>query len=1198
MKRIQLMIILLISVGALSATTINVPDDAATIQAGINVAIDGDSVLVSSGTYIENVNFNGKNIVVYSTDGADLTTIDGGGLGSVVTFSSQENNAILDGFTITNGRGILNDDNHFIGGGILCRYQSSPTLRNLIVEGNFTTGDTSMGGGIMCSYESDALIEDVIIRENAADYGGGFLAYQSSPTLRRVEVHHNNGRTTGGGIALWDSSAYLQDVTIHHNTAEYLGAGLWAHDHATPVLNKVTIADNNCTSPIPSLRGGGGIELSDGASLKLVNSNLWRNTPNQIEFYSGATYDDSRLDVDYSDIQNGELGIETNDAGDLFYGSYNIMDDPLFGPNYTLTWGSPCIDAGTPLWVLDGVTVIDMTEGDYCGICPDMGACEMPLPPVTYHVPGNFPTIQAAIDSAVDSDIIMVGVGTYVENIDYGNKNVTIQSVGGPELTIIDGNQTGATVKIMGGQSNQAVLDGFTITNGSGWYDETQEDYIGGGLCVRFHSSPILKNLIVTGNSTAGSPDPAGGGIAIAVNSNPILENIKISNNSSTWGGGLSIGFSSDPIIKNVEIINNTVSEAGAGVYVGSWSSPYFEKVFISNNIGVAGGGIFLHDHAKPTFNKITVIENRGTNGGGGMLTNDGSKATIVNSIFWANMPNQFYMMYANDGNQADTIAIAYSDIMGGANGVYQGIGHLDWFTSNLESDPRFTTPPRLASNSPCIDAGTAQLVFEGVTYVDMAMDEYVGDAPDMGSYEKPQPSILNVPTDFTFIQSAIEAAVDGDTVLVADGFYSENIDFLGKNIGVKSVNGEIVTTISGDATNSTVSIMNQEATAVLDGFTITNGIGLLQEDGHRVGGGISVRYSSTPRLRNLIVEENHAPGDTSMGGGISCAYAADAHIEDVIIRNNSADYGGGFLAFESNPTLRRVKIYGNSGRTTGGGIALWGSEALLQEVAIYQNTAQFLGGGVWVHEGGNPTLDQLTIAHNICTAGINAGGAGILLSDGAELTIMNSIVWGNATEDDFGRLTTNNIEFYHLLASNHLTIMWSDLQGGEAGIITNGHGTVTYAENNIDLSPMFVDASDDNYNLQEGSPCIGAGMLGVDMGAGSVCLTLAVDPLLTVMPQQFELYQNYPNPFNPSTSINFDLPGTGWVTLVVYDVTGRQVATLINDQRPGGSHSMSWLANDQDGKPLGTGIYLYEMKFTDFSGKSFHDVRKFTLLK
>jgi hypothetical protein len=837
MKWIHLMIIVLVSVVTLSATTINVPADAATIQAGIDAAVDGDSVLVSSGTYIENVNFQGKNIVVYSENGAELTTIDGGGLGSVVTFASQEDNAILDGFTITNGRGILNDENHYIGGGIICRFGSSPTLRNLIVEGNFVTGDTSMGGGIMCSYQSDALIEDVIIRDNAADYGGGFVAYRSSPTLKRVEIYENNGRTTGGGVALWDSTTYFQDVLIHSNTAFYLGAGFWAHDHAIGVLNKVTIANNSCTGP-PIYRGGGGIELSDGAWVKLVNSILWGNQPNQVEYYSGATYADSRLDVDYSAIQNGELGIDRNGAGDLFYGSDNIMEDPLFGPNYTLAFGSPCIDAGTPFWEVDGATIIDMAE------------------------------------------------------------------------------------------------------------------------------------------------------------------------------------------------------------------------------------------------------------------------------------------------------------------------------------------------------------------------DLYVGIAPDIGAFEYPSPSILDVPADFATIQLAIEAAIDGDTVLVADGTYEENINFMGKNIGVKSVNGETVTTIRGDGTTSTVLIMNQEATAVLDGFTITNGIGYLNADGHYVGGGIAVRYSSTPTLKNLIVEGNHAIGDTSMGGGISCAWGADALIEDVIIRNNDADFGGGFFAYFSNPTLRRMKVHGNNGRTTGGGLTFWGSEALVNEVAVYENTATYDGAGVWVHENGHPTLDQVTITDNTIPYLPYRIGAGIALSFGSELTLKSSIVWNNVKVGDFGFELNNNIEFYSLGFNNLITILYSDIQDGEAGIVTNDNGTINYALNNISMSPMFVDPGVDNYNLQQGSPCIGTGYLGVDMGAGSECMVLDVDPLLMFMPKQFELYQNYPNPFNPATSINFELPDAGWVKLVVYDLAGREVAVLIDGQKAEGGYSISWVAQNQAGKPLATGIYLYELKFTDTRGEHFREVRKFTLLK
>ena len=99
-------------------------------------------------------------------------------------------------------------------------------------------------------------------------------------------------------------------------------------------------------------------------------------------------------------------------------------------------------------------------------------------------------------------------------------------------------------------------------------------------------------------------------------------------------------------------------------------------------------------------------------------------------------------------------------------------------------------------------------------------------------------------------------------------------------------------------------------------------------------------------------------------------------------------------------------------------------------------------------------------------------------------------------------------------------------------------------------------------------------------------------------LPSSFELHQNYPNPFNPSTTINFEMPGAGWITLMVYDVNGREVVKLIDDHRLGGRHTMKWFANDQQGKPLKTGLYLYEMKFKDTSGKSYREVRKFTLLK
>src|SRR3954465_7558775 len=92
------------SISTSSAIIIHVPADQPTIQAAINAATNGDTVLVADGTYKENINFNGKLITVTSQHGASKTTIDGGGVNTVVLFVTNETSAsILNGFTITNG---------------------------------------------------------------------------------------------------------------------------------------------------------------------------------------------------------------------------------------------------------------------------------------------------------------------------------------------------------------------------------------------------------------------------------------------------------------------------------------------------------------------------------------------------------------------------------------------------------------------------------------------------------------------------------------------------------------------------------------------------------------------------------------------------------------------------------------------------------------------------------------------------------------------------------------------------------------------------------------------------------------------------------------------------------------------------------------------------------------------------------------
>ena len=92
------------------------------------------------------------------------------------------------------------------------------------------------------------------------------------------------------------------------------------------------------------------------------------------------------------------------------------------------------------------------------------------------------------------------------------------------------------------------------------------------------------------------------------------------------------------------------------------------------------------------------------------------------------------------------------------------------------------------------------------------------------------------------------------------------------------------------------------------------------------------------------------------------------------------------------------------------------------------------------------------------------------------------------------------------------------------------------------------------------------------------------------VQPKQFSLNQNYPNPFNPSTSIQYAISSTQFVTLKVYDLLGREVATLVNEEKPAGSYNAQFTMNNVQ---LSSGIYFYKLQAGDFV-----ETKKMTLLK
>jgi Right handed beta helix region len=471
---------------------------------------------------------------------------------------------------------------------------------------------------------------------------------------------------------------------------------------------------------------------------------------------------------------------------------------------------------------------------------------------------------------------------------------------------------------------------------------------------------------------------------------------------------------------------------------------------------------------------------------------------------------------------------------------------------------------------------------------------------------------IIKVPADYSTIQAAIAGAVNGDTVVVYPGTYYENINFNGKNIVVTSRYYEsrdnsfiLSTVIDGsrslkpDTASAVLFIHHEDTTAVIQGFTITKGGGTNWRDEHgagvyREGGGILVALCS-PTIKNNLI------------------------INNVVVKNSkvSSCGGGGIRVGDGNPRILNNVFALNKGRY-GAGIVLNFTGAVIRNNIICYNTGgeDYGGGGIWINNNG---ASSKIIQNNTIVGNYSAlGGGGIYNYAGASSVIKNNIIWKNTAP--------SNPQYYS--KSGLPSITYCDVQGGVKG---NG---------NINIDPQFQDTV--NFYLKNSSPCIDAGDsssvyndpadpqnpnktaspsvggLRNDIGAygGPGRLILSGFQVVTGVketrqngtPQGFLLQQNYPNPFNPSTIISYRLPADSRVSLKIYDLPGREIATLVDGYQTAGEHSFSFNIGQSANRSinrsgvnhLSSGIYLYRLEVFSSGGKSgeFFAVKKMIVLK
>jgi hypothetical protein len=441
------------------------------------------------------------------------------------------------------------------------------------------------------------------------------------------------------------------------------------------------------------------------------------------------------------------------------------------------------------------------------------------------------------------------------------------------------------------------------------------------------------------------------------------------------------------------------------------------------------------------------------------------------------------------------------------------------------------------------------------------------------------QATIIQVPGGQPTIQAGINAAANGDTILVAPGTYQENIHFRKKGITVASRfilndNPAYIDSTVIDGSNpaspdsaSCVRIVSDssqatnDTTAALIGFTLTGGAGTRWADEHgagtyREGGGILIQYLS-PRVQDNKITGNHAH-DASLESG-----------------------GGGIRVGDGNPRILNNLIVGNTSGVYGGGIVLNYTGAIIRNnVIAYDTTGTGYGGGGGIWSYSNDGSGRPRIIENNAIFG-NSTGTGSGLAGGVSLgnssaLLRNDILWANR---------------YSQIRGSGATATYCDVQGGYTG---NG---------NINRYPAFLDTV--LFYLSDTSVCIDAGdssviyndpedthnpghalwpsrgLLRNDMGAyggpGRTSIPTGLEETSNeTVPGRFTLEQNHPNPFSSTTSIRFNLREPAYVALAIYNALGEEVAVLVRGRQSAGIHPVSWDGRDPKGQAMSQGVYFY----------------------
>ena len=345
------LMLMLMAAGAMGAT-INVPADQPTIQDGINVSSNGDTVVVADGTYYEYVDLSSA-ITLKSANGPENCIIDGQNAERCLRVGGNGDGVVIDGFTIQNG--------------------------NAGADG---------GGGIRLSEGGNPIIQNCVLRNNNASGGGAIYSTYTSPRIRDCEFYNNETWAYGGGaIKCYRNNDNVQsdysiiDSNVFHNNRAYFNGGAFCTEWNGMIVSSNNLVVGNQAHPVgTSYNGLGGGIATNGGTIISYNDTIMENFSGEqgggvccyggtFELYNTIVYNNRSMLNGFNDVAAKNNGGGALSARNCFFsvapGSYDGAPAPTL-TNCQIGTDPQLVAPGpVPLHTLSWWLMYDYTGRDY-----------------------------------------------------------------------------------------------------------------------------------------------------------------------------------------------------------------------------------------------------------------------------------------------------------------------------------------------------------------------------------------------------------------------------------------------------------------------------------------------------------------------------------------------------------------------------------------------------------------------------------------------------------------------------------------------------------------------------------------------------------------------------------------------------------------------------------------------------------------